>query len=100
MIYALLFILGAIVMLALRRFLAAILRGVLLIVGVVLGGRLALMADERLAQSGYIGAVIVGTIAALVVIVLGFTFIHNTFVNARRRSAHERVDKEHDGWLR
>jgi len=99
--YAMLFLLGAITILTLRRLLIMALRWIFLVICVVVAVRLTIMTDERLAQpEWFTGALIGGIVAFVVVGLLLSTVIYNAFVNARRAGAHERIDKEHDGLLR
>ena len=44
--------------------------------------RVLLMIEPRLSESSWHGAVFVGAVAGLVVILLGYTWIHNALVDA------------------
>lgn len=95
MIYVALFILGAVVMLALRRLFAVLLRWVLMIIGVVLAGRLALMADDRLAQPEWIsGGLIGGMVAFVVVGLLSYAIIYHALIRADEQRDIERAHEQ------
>lgn len=96
--YLLCLFLGAIFALTLGRFVIAAFRWLIAAAAFIIVGRLILLADSAIGENA--GAIVYGAVAGLVVILVGSNFIYNAFVNSRRSSAHERVDKEHDGYLR
>lgn len=98
MLYLLCLFLGAIFALALGRFVITALRWFLGAAVFIVVGRLILLADSAIGENA--GAIVYGAVAGLVVVLVGSNLIYNSFVNTRRSSAHERVDKEHDGYLR
>lgn len=93
--YAIIFIIGALAVLALRRLLFVLLRWSLMIVGVVLAGRLALIADDRLAQPEWISGGLIGGIVAFVVVgILGYSIIYHSLIAADERRDIERAHEQ------
>lgn len=93
--YAIIFIIGALAMLALRRLLVVLLRWSLMIVGVVLAGRLALMADDRLAQPSWLtGAMVGGGVGLAIMLVLGYAIIYHSLIAADERRDIERAHEQ------
>jgi fatty acid desaturase len=93
-LYAVLFILGAVAMLIFRRLLVVVLRGVAMIVVVAFGGRLALIADDRLAQPNWMIGGIIGGLAAFVVVgLISYTLIYHALIRA---DEHRAIEKAHD----
>lgn len=93
--YAIIFIVGALTMLALRRLLLVLLRGVLMIVGVVLAGRLALMADDRLSRPEWISGGLIGGVVAFVVVgLLSYALIYHSLIAADERRDIERAHEQ------
>lgn len=88
--YALCILLGIALAVILGRLLLALVRLVLGAVGVALAGRVVLLLDDRLATPEWSGAMIVGALAGLTVIVLGYVWIHNALVDADLRRQLER----------
>jgi len=93
--YAIIFIVGALAMLALRRLLLVLLRGALMIVGVVLAGRLALMADDRLSHPEWISGGLIGGVVAFVVVgLISYSIIYHALIAADERRDIERAHEQ------
>lgn len=93
--YAIIFIIGAVAMLALRRLLFVLLRGTLMTIGVVLAGRLALMADDRLSRPEWISGGLIGGVAAFVVVgILSYSIIFHALIAADERRDIERAHEQ------
>lgn len=93
--YAIIFIVGALAMLALRRLLVVLLRWSLMVVGVVLAGRLALMADDRLAQPSWISGGLIGGVVAFVVVgMLSYALIYHSLIRADEQRDIERAHEQ------
>lgn len=93
--YAIIFIIGAVAMLMLRRLLLVLLRGALMIVGVVLAGRLALMADDRLSRPEWISGGLIGGVVAFVVVgILAYSVIFHALIAADERRDIERAHEQ------
>jgi hypothetical protein len=102
--YALLFAAGIIAARVLWRPLAALLRGMGMVLLALLGGRLALLADDQLTAVDWhavsTGIVLGAVVAVVLVGYLLFQLIFNRMVNDKRREAHAGVDRAHDALLR
>jgi hypothetical protein len=94
MTYALLFAAGIIAARVLWRPLAALLRGLGITIGVLLAGRLALLADARLAEPSWsMGALVGGVVGFVVIGLLCYALIYHAIIAADLRRAIER-DKQ------
>lgn len=78
--YAIIAVLCLVAGMVLRRPIVALLRWALLVVGVLLAGRLALLADARPAALG--GAVIGGVVGFVVVGILAYAIIYHALIAA------------------
>lgn len=91
-LYAVLVLLGAIAALVFRRLFVVLIRGAAMVVVVAFGGRLALLADDRLAQPNWVAGGLIGGVVAFVVVgLLGYAFIYHSLVAADRRRAVEKA---------
>lgn len=87
--YALIFAFGVVACLALRRLVVVVLRWALMAGGVVLAGRLALMADAR--PAALTSAVVGGVLGFVVVGLIGYAFVYHALIAADERDAIDRA---------
>lgn len=91
MTYAIIFVVGALAMLMLRRLFVILIRGTLMIVGVALAGRLALMVDGQ--PNWLTGGLIGGVVAFVIVGVLSYVFIYHALIAADEQRD---IDRAHE----
>jgi hypothetical protein len=93
-LYVTIFLFGIVAAVALRRLLAVLLRVLGMAVAVLLGGRLMLMADDRLARPEWISGALIGGVAAFVVVgLLSYAIIYHALIAADERRD---IEKAHD----
>lgn len=88
------FLLGALAYALLYRYVLILLRWGVGLVVVVVAGRLALMADDRLAQPSVISGALVGGVVAFVVVgLLAYSLIYHALIAADERRD---IDRAHE----
>lgn len=92
--YAIIFVLGACAWIVLRRLLLRLLFWMGMLISVVIAGRLALMADDRLARPEWISGGMIGGVAAFVVVgLISYALIYHALIAADLRRD---IEKAHD----